>query len=131
MCNRATIYANSGKQSQLADSTCYAETSALDEASHWLIGYRHIVENLWFPQKSVTPMYEDNAAAETFAKHGMGPKSLHYVKYLYIHNQQNPGMWNVCKIDTTDQVADVLMKPVKWELAEHLVSYLLRGELVF
>ncbi len=38
--------------------------------------------NLGFPQKSATPMFEDNSAAETFAKKGMGQRSLHYeVKY--------------------------------------------------
>jgi hypothetical protein len=95
MCNGATVYAKSGKQSQLADSTGYAETIALHEACHWVIGYRRIMENLGFPQKCATPMYEDNSAAITFAKQGMGAKSLHYeVKYLYVHDQQSRGVLN-------------------------------------
>jgi hypothetical protein len=43
MLNGATIFAKSGKQSQLADSTGYAETIALHEASHWVIGYRRVL----------------------------------------------------------------------------------------
>jgi hypothetical protein len=74
--NGGCIYAKSGKQLQIADSTAYAETIALHEASHWVIGYRHIMENLGFPQKCATPMFKDNSAAETFAAKGMGPKSL-------------------------------------------------------
>jgi hypothetical protein len=132
MLNGAAIYAKSGRQSQLADSTGYSETIALHEASHWVIGYRRIMANMGFVQECATPMYEDNSAAEAFAKQGMGPKSLHYeVKYLYVHDQQKRGVLNVCKIDTKHQVADVLTKPVKWELAERLVSFLLGRSLVF
>jgi transposase InsO family protein len=132
MLNGATIYAKSGKQSQLADSTAYAETIALHEACHWVIGYRRILANMGFAQECATPMYEDNSAAEAFAKQGMGPKSLHFeVKYLYVHDQQKRGVLNVRKIDTKHQLADVLTKPVKWELAERLVSFLLGGDLVF
>ena len=132
MLNNATIYAKSGKQTQLADSTGYAETIALHEACHWVIGYRRIMANLGFPQESATPMYEDSSAAEAFAKQGMGPKSLHYeVKYLYVHDQQKRGVLNVCKLDTEHQIADLLTKPVKWELAERLVSFMLGGSLVF
>jgi hypothetical protein len=130
--NGGCIYAKSGKQSQIADSTGYAETIALHEATHWVIGYRRIMENLGFPQKCATPMFEDNSAAETFAKQGMGPKSLHYeIKYLYVHDQQKRGRLNVCKIDTKHQVADLLTKPVAWELAERLVSFLLGSPLKF
>lgn len=68
-------------------------------------------------------MYEDNSAAEAFATHRMGPNSLHYqVKYSYAYDQQTCGQLNACKIDTVNQVADVLTKPVKWELAERLVA---------
>ena len=132
MLNGATIYAKSGKQTQLADSTGYAETIALHEASHWVVGYRRIMLNLGFPQDCATPIYEDNSAAETFARQGMGPKSLHYeVKYLYVHDQQTSGRLKVFKIDTENQVADVLTKPVKWELAERLVTFMLGNALRF
>ena len=40
MINGATVFAKSGRQSQITDSTGYAETVALHEASHWVIGYR-------------------------------------------------------------------------------------------
>jgi hypothetical protein len=132
MLNNATIFANSGKQSQLADSTGYAETIALHEACHWVIGYRRVLANLGFAQESATPMFEDSSAAEAFAKQGLGPKSLHYeVKYLYVHDQQNRGVLDVCKIDTVHQIADLLTKPVKWELAERLVKFMLGRSLVF
>ncbi len=62
----------------------------------------------------------------------MGPRSLHYeVKYLFAHDQQDRGRLNVCKIDTVHQIADVLTKPVKWELAERLVTFLLGSKLMF
>jgi hypothetical protein len=132
MLNGACVFAKSGRQSQLADSTGYAETIALHEASHWVIGYRRIMANLGFPQECATPVFEDNSAAETFARQGMGPRSLHYeVKYLYVHDQQKRGRLKVYKIDTKHQIADLLTKPVKWELAERLVSFMLGSALVF
>ncbi len=83
------MFAKSGRQFQLADSTGYAETIVLHEASHWMIGYIRIMANLGFPHECATPMFEGNSAAETFARQGMGPRSLHYeVKYLYVHDQQ-------------------------------------------
>ena len=104
----------------------------LHEATHWVIGYRRIMENLGFLQKCATPMFEDNSAAKTFAEQGMGPKSLHYeIKYLYVHDQQTRGRLKVYKIDTEHQVADLLIKPVKWELAERLVSFMLSSPLKF
>ena len=112
--------------------TRHAETIALHEASHWVIGYRRIMANLGFPQECATPVFEDNSAAETFARQGMGPRSLHYeVKYLYVHDQQKRGRLKVYKIDTKHQIADLLTKPVKWELAERLVSFMLGSALVF
>jgi hypothetical protein len=130
--NGACIYAKSGKQSQLADSTGYSETIALHEASHWVIGYRRILANLGFLQKCPTQMFEDNSAAITFVQQGMGPKSLHYeIKYLYVHDQQKRGTLQVCKIDTKHQVADLLTKPVSWDLAQRLVSFLLGSPLKF
>jgi hypothetical protein len=80
MLNGARLFAKSGRQSQLADSTGYAETIALHEASHWVIGYRRIMTNLGpgFPQECATPVFEDYSAAETFARQGIGPRSLHY-----------------------------------------------------
>ncbi len=130
--NGGCICAKLGKQSQLADSTGYAETIALHEASHWVIGYRRIMANLGFARKCLTPMFEDNSAAVTFMQHRMGPKSLHYeIKYLYVHDQQTRGTLKVCKIDTTHQVANFLTKPVAWDLAERLVSFLLGSPLKF
>jgi hypothetical protein len=114
------------------DQSSYAETIVLHEACHWVIGYHCILANMGFAQECATPMYEDNSAGEAFAKQGMGPKSLHFeVKYLYVHDQQKHGVLNVHKIDTKHQLADVLTKQVKWELAERLVSFLLGGDLVF
>jgi hypothetical protein len=44
--------------------------------------------------------------------------------YLYVRDQQKQGRLNVYKIDTKHQIADLLMKLVKWELAQQLVSFM-------
>ncbi len=80
MLNEACVFAKSGRQSQprLADSAGDAETIVLHEASHWVISYRRIMVNLGLPQECTTHIFEDNSAAETFARQGMGPRSPHY-----------------------------------------------------
>ena len=132
MLNGAAIFAKSGRQTQLADSTGYAETIALHEATHWVVGYRRLLANLGFTQKVPTPIYEDSSSAVAFAKQGMGQRSLHYeVKYLYVTELEKSGEISVRKIDTKQQIADVLTKPVAWDTAKTLVKYMLGSDLVF
>jgi hypothetical protein len=87
MFNGSVIYSKSGKQSQLADSTGYAETIACHEVSHLVLIYRELLANLGCPQLKPTPVYEDNSACIAFANNGSGPKSMHYeIKYLDLNS---------------------------------------------
>jgi hypothetical protein len=132
MLNGAVIFAKSGRQTQLADSTGYAETIALHEATHYVVAYRRFMEKVFLPPVGPTDVREDNSAAVVFAKQGMGSRSMHYeIKYLYVTELQEQGAINVTKIGTLDQLGDVLTKPVPWDIHARLVPFLLGGPLIF
>jgi len=132
MLNGSVILSKSGRQTQLADSTGYAETIALHEASHLIIVYRELLANLGCPQKDPTPVYEDNSAALRFAEKGCGPRSLHYdIKYLFVHELQEAGILVVKKIETALQLADICTKPTKWSVSSELLPLIFGNNLRF
>jgi hypothetical protein len=120
--NGSTIYSKSGKQSQLADSTGYAETIALHEVSHLVLVYRELLANLGCPQLIPTPVYEDNSACIAFAENGFGPKSVHYeIKYLFSHEVVKAGQMTVLPIPTAFQLADICTKPCTYKVYKELL----------
>jgi hypothetical protein len=128
----AAISAKSGKQTQVSDSTPYAETIALHEAANWALVLRKSLAKLFASQTCPTKMYEDNQAAIVFANRGGGPRSLHWdVKLEYVHELQRKGDISVLKIDTKLQVADVLTKALPEQEHLLLTAYLLGGPVVF
>jgi hypothetical protein len=124
MLNGAVIFSKSGKQTQLADSTGYAETIALHEASHLILIYRELLANLGRPQLQPTPVYEDNSAALRFAEQGFSPRSMHYeIKYLFVHELQANGVLKVLKIPTALQLADICTKACAWSVASGILPF--------
>jgi hypothetical protein len=129
----AAIYAKSGKQSQVTDSTPYAETVALHEAANWTLVMRKNLAKMFARQIRPTPIFEDNQAAVTFASKGPGPRSLHWdVKLEYVHElQRDLKCISVQKIGTGDQIADILTKALPFDTHKRLTEYLLGGPLLF
>ena len=128
----AAIYAKSGKQSQVTDSTGYSETIALHESANWALVARRLLGKLFAPQPLPTKVYEDNEAATVFARKGPGPRSLHWdVKLQYVTELHNRGDIFVTKIDTKLQIADVLTKALAGDLHATLSAYMLGGPLVY
>ena len=128
----AAIFAKSGKQTQVTDSTPYSETIALHEASNWVIVTRNLLKKMFAPQNAATRIYEDNEAATIFARKGPGPRSLHWdVKLEYVHELHTAGIINVSKIDTKLQIADVLTKALCVDMHLALSALLLGGPVKF
>jgi hypothetical protein len=132
MLNGAVILSKLGKQTQLADSTGYAETIALHEDSHLILVYRELLANLSYQQTDPTPVCEDNSATQCFAENGFGPRSLHYdIRYIFVHELQKEGVLKVLRIPTALQLADVCTKQCTWSVASTLIPLLLGHSLRF
>jgi hypothetical protein len=132
MLGGAAVHSKSGKQTQVTDSTPYAETIALHEAANWALVVRRYLSKMFAPQVEPTLIYEDNQAAETFAHKGAGPRSLHWdVKLHYVHELQKNMHIYVQHLDTELQIADILTKPLPEEQHLLLTAYLMGSPLVF
>ena len=128
----ASVLSKSGKQSQMTDSTGYADMVTLHEASVWAVVMRKHLGSMFAEQSEPTLIFEDNAAAVRFAEKGPGPRSLHWdVKLEYVTELQKLQYVNVLKVDTKKQIADVLTKALPVD--QHLVcsGALLGSEIVF
>ena len=132
MLGGAAVHSKSGKQTQVTDSTPYAETIALHEAANWALVVRRYLSKMFAPQMEPTLIYEDNQAAETFTHKGAGPQSLHWdVKLHYVHELQKNMHIFVQHIDTELQIADILTKPLPEKQHLLLAAYLMGSPLVF
>ena len=132
MMSGAAIHTKSGKQTQVTDSTAYAETIALHEAANWAVMVRQHLAKMFAPQHRPTKLWEDNQAAKVFFDKGPGPRSLHWdVKLHYVHELRNRGAVDVLHIDTKMQIADVLTKPLAEDAHRYLSSLLLGGPILF
>jgi hypothetical protein len=129
----SSVLSKSGKQTQMTDSTGYAETVALHEALIQTLVLRRQLERIFAKQERLTIIYEDNAAAVRFASKGPGPRSLHWdVKLEYIHEfHSNRREVHVRKADTKKQLADVFTKALPYTSHSYLTQILLGSELVF
>ena len=69
-------------------------------------------------------VFEDNSGALEMAKvHKYRPRTKHLnVKYHHFRDYVERGKISIHKIDTKDQLADYLTKPVSQEILEHLRS---------
>ena len=132
MLSGASVLSKSGKQSQVTDSTGYAETIALHEASNWVIVTRRQLGDMFAPQLSPTVLLEDSKACKAFADNGPGPRSLHWdVKYRYVHELQTRKIVQVEPVDTKLQIADIFTKPLEEPEYLRLAAHLLGGPIVF
>jgi hypothetical protein len=129
----ATVFAKSGKQTQVTDSTPYAETVALHEAANWVLVMRKNLSKMFAAQRKPIPIYEDNQAAVSYAAKGGGPRSLHWdVKLEYVHELHHSLKYiSVEKIGTGHQIADVLTKALPIDTHLRLSELLLGGPVVF
>ena len=67
-------------------------------------------------------VFEDNSGALKMTRvHKYRPRTKHLnIKYHHFRNYVNHGEISVHKIDTKDQLADYLTKPVSQEILQHL-----------
>lgn len=104
------------RQSSPASSTCEAEYVALYDAVQEASWLKQVLEGLGEKVSSI-PVYEDNEAALTLAKHPANHKRTKHidVKYHIIRDKMLKGVVNIEPIRTHEQMADGLTKAVVGE----------------
>jgi len=126
----ACFFGKSGRQTQLADSSGYAETIALHEAVQHVVDLQRLLLRLGVKLREPTKMFDDSTAAIAFAEKGMGDRSKHYaLKYLWVTERVHDSTVQMVKVPTGAQPGDVLTKALPVE-AHLLLSEMLLGHKV-
>jgi hypothetical protein len=124
------FFCRSAKQANVTTSSTESECDALKEAAKEIEWMRFMMEELGFPQSEPTQIYEDNMSTIVLAtkfsgnmkrvKHMM--QTIHYILDLYKRS-----VIKISHVNTHDQIADMLTKPLPSELFLRL-RVLLMGE---
>jgi hypothetical protein len=115
MLNGAAVSWKSKRQSVVALSTAEAEFIAASSMVQEVIYARRLLEKLGFPQAEPTPIYEDNSTCIKWAGGAVGgsDRAKHIdLREHFVHEAQNNKVLQLLPINSTDNVADLLTKPL-------------------
>jgi hypothetical protein len=109
-------------QKDVALSTAEAEYIAACSAVQEAVYLRQILECTGFPQQGPTILYEDNVACIAMSKNPVIGKLTRHIrrKYHFVRQKAQLGEIELVHIDTKEQIADILTKPLNREIFERL-----------
>ncbi|KAK7590678.1 hypothetical protein V9T40_002291 [Parthenolecanium corni] len=103
---------NCRKQSTVARASTYAEYIALADTVSELMPIIGVMKNLRVSFKGPIPIYEDNSGAVVLANKGKFTKRAKHIEvaYNFVADYVAKGLIVVRKVDSKDQLADILTK---------------------
>ncbi len=113
-------------QSVIALSSAEAEQVSAFSTSRSIVHFRQFLEELGQKQLGPTSIREDNTACIAQSKNPVDPNRVRHVliQYHYLRDLHEQGIVRLDYIATTDQVADVLTKPLLPQLFKSLIPFL-------
>jgi hypothetical protein len=117
----------SKQQGTVSLSTMEAETRAASLCAQMAAGFRILLADFAAPRSSPTPIFEDNRAALLMASQGSGIRKVKHVliKLHFLMELVQDGTVRVIDVDTNEQLADALTKPLVKETLAFLALRLL------
>jgi hypothetical protein len=105
---------SSRKQRAVADSTCYAEYIALHDASHEATFLRQLLAGLKQLTPGPTSLFCDNDAASRLTEDHMWHSRVKHirVRFHYVREQVSEGELSVRRVQSSDNTADIMTKPL-------------------
>ena len=102
----------SRKQNSVARASTYAEFIALADTVTEVFPIKGILESLHVSIGKPVPIYEDNTGALTLAIKGKFSKQAKHIEvaYCFVSDYVSKGVIKVYKVDSKDQLADILTK---------------------
>ena len=115
-------------QAVIAQSSAEAEYVAAFNASRTVVYFRHLLSDFGLTQHGSTVIWEDNEACIAQSKNPVSHKRCKHIllKYHYIRDLTESGIVRLQYISTTDQVADLLTKPLAPALFQRLRPFLVK-----
>src|SRR5258708_1554618 len=117
---------SSHKHNHAADSSCYAEYISLHNASHEVLFLHQLLDGVNMPDLAPTSLYCDNDTARQLTEDQCWhTKVRHFrVKYHSTRDLVHLGELNVVRINSSENTADILTKPLSRGDFERLRHYL-------
>ena len=108
------IFWKSKKQNTVTKSSTSAEYVALSECVSELKTIKDLLSDLNIQILEPINIYEDNAGAIGIAKHGNFTKNSKYIEthYHFVNENYVNKVIDVVKVDSEENVADILTKPL-------------------
>jgi len=127
--NSGTICAKSKRDTTISHSSTEAEIKAIDLAIIKALWFRGFLEELGFPQTEPTEVITDNHAAKIISEQNSHTeKTAHIVMRInFIHQEIESGRIRLKWINTENNVADILTKPLPLQLFSLHSTVLLHG----
>ena len=124
--NGAVIYAKSGVQATVADSSAYAELIAMHHSVKETMAFRNTYEKMGMLPTKPTKIFQDNTAAISVAQTASNSSRLRHaeIKYNYTHDLVQRDLIDVVKIHTRLQLADALTKALDAQQHSFLETWL-------
>ena len=115
MLNGAAVSWRSKRQTTVALSTAEAEFVAASSLVQEVIYVRKFLQNLGFPQQEPTIIFEDNECCVAWSEGSVGgsERAKHIdLRKHFVHDAVAAKILQLRKIDTKDNAADLLTKPL-------------------
>jgi hypothetical protein len=116
-------------QSVIAQSSAEAEQISAFSSACVIFNFRQFLEEFTLHQTGATVIWEDNEACIAQSKNPVNHKRCKHIllKYHYLRDLTESGIVRLEYICTTDQVADILTKPLALALFSKLRPFLVRS----
>ena len=123
------VIAKSKRDTTVSHSSTEAEIKAIDLAIREATWFRGFLNELGYPQNEPTIIYTDNLAATILSDtNNINDKTGHMVLRInYIHQEQKAGNIKLKWINTENNVADILTKPLPCPSYENHSHTLMHG----
>lgn len=120
------VFWKSQKQKIVSRASAHAEYYALAECVEEVLPIKGILHELSYNINDGINIYEDNTGAICLAKNGKFSKNSKHIdiSYHFVNDYQKKRIINVTKINTDDQLADILTKPLGKEKFQKFRSML-------
>ena len=124
--NGCPISWRSQKQSVVALSSTEAELVAAVEATREAVAIRTLLGELGIEPSRATAIFEDNNGALLLSKgHIGGARTKHIsIKYHYVAEQSRKGVISLVRVDSQNNHADPLTKPLPIQAHKSHLNYL-------
>jgi len=112
--NSSPLTWGSGKQTLVTTSTTEAEYVAACHGTKEMVWLRNLLEDMGCLSVEPTVLYEDNNSCIAQTENPLHYKRTKHIDVYYHYTRQmmEEGLVVLHKIDTTEQVADMLTKPL-------------------